>query len=278
MVVSAVPVLDEIVIGDVFFRSRYIESSTMRMATHAIGRYMTDEGALQISLGTGQELGTMLYYAANPDAAKERIQTGMKNGTLDDGELFMLAEYMAAYANKALDESRTFKRQAIMDELTQLPNRRAYDQALERYQRKISEQEDATDISYLMIDIDNFKGVNDTKGHSAGDYILQQVSDIIRTIVKRQTDVGPFRYGGEELCAILPKTSKESAIMLAELIREKVEETAMMFENQHIPLTVSIGVANYKSDGCENVADLHKKADLRVYTAKERGRNRVISE
>jgi diguanylate cyclase (GGDEF)-like protein len=126
-------------------------------------------------------------------------------------------------------------------------------------------------LSCLMIDLDNFKGINDTHGHPAGDMALQQVAAILTEVIRRSDMV--FRYGGEEFLVLLPETDLDGASALAEKIRSAA--AARMFgDDEHIfHLTLSAGAASL-SDG-ESGNDMIARADLALYQAKEQGRNRV---
>ena len=126
-----------------------------------------------------------------------------------------------------------------------------------------------------MIDIDYFKKFNDTYGHQAGDAVLKQVAKILKNN-SRTTDF-VCRYGGEELCIILPNTSAEEALFNAKRINKAIEETEFNLNNSQTgKVTISVGVATFP-DNAENVEDLIEHADKSLYYAKEHGRNQVIS-
>ena len=126
-------------------------------------------------------------------------------------------------------------------------------------------------LSCLMIDVDRFKTINDTYGHITGDVALQQIASVLTQVVRRSDIV--FRYGGEEFLALLPKTDLEGAVALAEKLREAV--VARIFgDGEHtFYLTLSIGAASLSETESGN--DLIARADIALYHAKERGRNRV---
>jgi diguanylate cyclase (GGDEF)-like protein len=156
----------------------------------------------------------------------------------------------------------------MTDALTGLLNRYGLQRALQRelaearrYQRP---------LSCLLLDLDNFKKINDTHGHGAGDTVLQQIAGILSQAV-RGSDV-VFRYGGEEFLMLLPETDLEGAAALAEKIRLAV--AAQLFGGGHIlPLTLSVGVASLL--GHESGHDMIARADMALYHAKALGRNRV---
>ncbi|HCY83523.1 MAG TPA: GGDEF domain-containing protein [Desulfobacteraceae bacterium] len=126
-----------------------------------------------------------------------------------------------------------------------------------------------TPVSLLMIDIDDFKVVNDTHGHQAGDCVLEKLG---KTVLKSIRDMDfAARYGGEELAVIMPGTPLKQAHDVARRIRKNVEK----MRAKDIAVTVSIGVAQ-SGDTVNTVEDLVEKADKRLYEAKERGKNRVV--
>lgn len=123
-----------------------------------------------------------------------------------------------------------------------------------------------------MLDIDNFKSINDRFGHAAGDRVIRSVADGIREQL-RQTDVAG-RLGGEEFAVLLPETSRDDATAIAERIRTAIDIRAVTHERGDIPFTVSVGVADLQPGG--TLADLLVRADEALYRAKRSGRNRVV--
>jgi diguanylate cyclase (GGDEF)-like protein len=123
-----------------------------------------------------------------------------------------------------------------------------------------------------MMDIDHFKLVNDRFGHAAGDYVLRQLADIIRSEVREVDIVG--RYGGEEYTLILPETPLGLAGVVAERLRQKINHTFYSADQTTPQITVSIGVATLDVDTPDFEA-LVNQSDKALYTAKESGRNRV---
>lgn len=130
-------------------------------------------------------------------------------------------------------------------------------------------------LSVIMFDIDFFKRFNDTYGHACGDYVLQTVAKIIRSCI-RSCDLAS-RYGGEELTVMLDKTNKDDAMTVAERIRQHVEEYDFCYENQHVKVTISIGVTVFDSEKnlVTSPKQLVDQADQALYVSKRSGRNRV---
>ncbi|MDZ4166378.1 MAG: GGDEF domain-containing protein [Coriobacteriia bacterium] len=175
----------------------------------------------------------------------------------------------------AVENSRLYKltkRLAITDELTDLYNYRYLQQRLDeeigradRYGKR---------LSFLMLDIDNFKRVNDTYGHRVGDGVLAEIGQVLKTTV-REVDV-VARYGGEEFSVVLPETDASGAFIVAEKIREAISLTRFRDENgeREIHVTVSIGLASYPVHAHDKES-LLRAADDAVYRAKGTGKNRV---
>ncbi len=159
------------------------------------------------------------------------------------------------------------------DGLTQVCNRRKFDQTLEgeinrakRYTRL---------LSLILFDIDHFKRVNDAHGHVAGDAVLRQVATVVAGNVRREDMVA--RTGGEEFAVLAPEVPIANAIALAEKLRMMIEMTPCHFEGNEIPVTASFGVAGFSGEPDMLAENLYGVADGRLYIAKNAGRNRVVS-
>ena len=126
----------------------------------------------------------------------------------------------------------------------------------------------------LIIDIDYFKTVNDRLGHPAGDMVLKQLAALMTDTVRDIDMVG--RYGGEEFMIILPHTSIEQALSLAERLRTSIECHAFDVEDGIVRLTASIGIADVCDPAIASVDDWVNAADMALYDAKAQGRNRVV--
>ncbi len=126
-----------------------------------------------------------------------------------------------------------------------------------------------------MIDIDEFKKVNDSYGHEAGDLVLQQVAAVVKSSLRETDLLG--RMGGEEFAVILPDTALEDAVVLAERARQSIANTYFEIAGQVLskPITISIGVATL-TDEILGITDLLRNADAALYRAKHSGRNCVV--
>jgi diguanylate cyclase (GGDEF)-like protein len=159
---------------------------------------------------------------------------------------------------------------AINDGLTGLYNRGFFDESLNaEVQDSI---ENNRSLTLLMMDLDDFKAVNDTLGHLMGDYVLSEIAAIIKNN-NRASDL-PARYGGEEFAVILPNTNISEARMVAERIRENIEAIEFIVEGKpKTSITISVGIAPLK--GSDLASDLLGRADKALYAAKKRGGNSV---
>ena len=130
-------------------------------------------------------------------------------------------------------------RMTIIDGLTQAHVKRYLLEALEK--EIIRARRHERDLSFMMFDIDHFKKINDYHGHLAGDFVLKELARIVQGRIRR--DEVFARYGGEEFAIVLPETNLEGARALAEGLREKVEQSRFIFQNELIKVTISCGVA-----------------------------------
>lgn len=160
------------------------------------------------------------------------------------------------------------------DGLTGIANRRALEEAMDRECKRASRNQ--LPLSLLLIDIDHFKAYNDTYGHMAGDNILRRVAGAMAGVVHRPSDT-LARFGGEEFAVVLPETSAEGALQLAEAMRHAVERLAVPHAKSSAGpvVTISVGVATSAPDSRVEVAALLEQADKALYSAKASGRNRV---
>lgn len=160
---------------------------------------------------------------------------------------------------------------ATRDGLTGLDNRQQLSYVLRHLLSSSARRRVA--LTMLLIDIDHFKRINDTHGHSCGDEVLKKLAEVLIGCL-RTSDLAA-RWGGEEFVIILPNTAKEHAIEVAERIRNKVDESEVPFEGDKIKVTISIGVSEARHS--DSVQSLFDRADHRLYLAKEGGRNRICA-
>jgi diguanylate cyclase (GGDEF)-like protein len=160
--------------------------------------------------------------------------------------------------------------QAIRDPLTGLFNRRFFSETLEK--ETAQAVRDNSPLSFIILDIDFFKKINDTYGHKCGDFVLQTFSKFLSDNI-RSGDL-LCRFGGEEFVILMPNASTESAYERAEVLRKQFEVMNFDFENQNIKSTFSAGVATFPNHSASSEAVL-SLADQALYQSKANGRNRV---
>jgi diguanylate cyclase (GGDEF)-like protein len=186
-----------------------------------------------------------------------------------------LLEYLASQAAVSIENAdlhETVQRQAVTDELTGLANVRELHATLDRELER-SRRFGGT-LGLMMLDIDDFKRVNDEFGHQQGDEVLSAVASVLR---EHSRDIDePARYGGEELAVVLPQTDVEGAVQLAERMCEAIEalKVARVNSSGHLTVTASFGVASFPGSGGDKHA-LIAAADAALYRAKRAGKNQV---
>ena len=205
-----------------------------------------------------------------------------------DGTTFLqkLGAMIAISIENCINRQRTLEL-GYQDGLTNAYNRRYFDERLKHEVDRCSRKK--SDLVCLFIDIDFFKQVNDKHGHQVGDAVLVRLVALMREQVRSSDIVA--RYGGEEFAIILPETGIQLAHEVAERIRSQVEKQKLIFDDNTLGITVSIGLASLsqikyhmdkdKTDRFDDIADsldqlLLRKADEALYQAKQTGRNQVV--
>lgn len=169
---------------------------------------------------------------------------------------------------KLAEANVNLEKLARIDSLSGLNNRRFWEEKLiEEYLRC---KRTSIESSLIMIDIDNFKAINDTYGHSCGDMVIREVADLMRNC-QRETDISG-RYGGEEFAIILPDTTPEQAKVFAERLRSTVENKKLMLNNQQETITISLGISSYRNEFKSHISWI-ESSDRALYDSKENGRN-----
>jgi len=192
--------------------------------------------------------------------------------TVSERELFADLARQAAVSIENVGLHETVERQAVTDELTGLANFRRFQETLEAEIARSRRSE--APVALVMLDLDNFKRVNDSYGHQMGDVVLGEVGRIVRAS-SRVGDT-PARPGGEELAMILPATDLEGAYNLAERVRREIEELTLPLPGGgELRVTASFGAATHPDSAPEAIG-LVKAADDALYKAKEMGKNRTV--
>lgn len=188
-----------------------------------------------------------------------------------DLQFFSVIGYQMAATLRHFQRFSSVKNMAIYDTLTGLHNRRYFEERFEVEAQKCLSSN--TPLSLVMVDIDFFKKVNDTFGHTEGDQVLCRIASLLKTSVRKKDIVA--RYGGEEFILILPEARLDETFVMAERIRRLVEETLFEVGKARINLTLSLGISNFPSHRVKSKEELMEMADRALYDAKRGGRNRV---
>lgn len=196
---------------------------------------------------------------------------------LRDGDLIRVGQTIFKYLSGSNIESKYHEeiyRLTTIDGLTNAYNKRYFLETLERELTRA--QRYRRGLSLVLFDIDRFKSTNDTYGHLAGDYVLRTLATLVTENIRRQDVLA--RYGGEEFAIILPEIDKAGAIMVCDKLRSMVQEHDFVFGDNHIPVTISLGIRSLQpSDKKLNVDEFIAETDAKLYEAKQSGRNRVCS-
>lgn len=172
------------------------------------------------------------------------------------------------------DMMKELKLLASTDPMTKLYNRR-YFSKISEHTLSLAKREEK-ELSVIMIDIDKFKNVNDTYGHHIGDEVIIHLANQIRSC-KRKSDISA-RFGGEEFVILLPNTNVDGAKVVAENLRKSVENASLIYDDNTLGYTISLGVSQVDLGSDQNIEDGLKQADIALYEAKATGRNRVCSQ
>lgn len=224
----------------------------------------TDHAVLAVPLRAGDQLVGVIQMA---DTRENRTFT------TEDMELLNL---FAQQATIAIQNARLFaevQQLATLDPLTGLYNRRHFFALAEREYERVLRYRHA--LSVILLDVDNFKKVNDTYGHRVGDEVLRQVACQCMALLRAIDIVG--RYGGEEFIGIIPETDLQDAAQVAERLRQQITQTSIELEHVTLSVTVSLGVASWPYDNAINLDVLIDRADQALYLAKHLGKNRVVT-
>ena len=243
--------------------------------TGAVGARLVADGDELAHTGTLNGSGPPLSVALSAGPMGDGLLVLYPpHGAGFDDEAVQLAEWLAGRASIALQNAhlhRLTRQLASTDELTQLANRRQFDEALGAEVARAERFRDQ--VAIVVADLDNFKTVNDRFGHDVGDLVLRAFAASIRTNV-RDVDL-PARYGGEEFTVLLPSTDAEGGRQLAERLRIAAEEMVVdAGDAGEVRVTSSFGVASFPDE--PSAAALLRAADRALYRAKTAGKNTVI--
>ncbi|GIW81750.1 MAG: GGDEF domain-containing protein [Gemmatales bacterium] len=194
--------------------------------------------------------------------------------TLKDGDNLRIGDFIFRYLSGSNVEAQYHEeiyRLTIIDALTGVHNKRYFLEYLERELARSARYDRY--LSLVMLDLDHFKSINGRFGHLGGDYTLREVASVLKNAVRREELFA--RYGGEEFAIILPETDHEGAMSMAERLRQLIEAHPFQFDENRFHVTISLGVATTKGDASMTPNELIRRADEKLFQAKNAGRNRV---
>ncbi len=258
--------------------SKQVHQASTRLQALANSLLSHVEQAGAENSAAGERVATLSSSMTDPgrsDDVQHLAASLMKEAKLIENVVNNLQQNLGAHNNKLTELRSTLvkmRREATTDPLTGLANRRGFSKFLNRA-AEIA-QDSAKPLSLILLDIDHFKMFNDTHGHRLGDEVLKTVASRLRLNLKGQ-DL-PARYGGEEFIAILPGTSLDDAVTVAETIRRALGDSNLVNKvtgDRYGRVTASFGVSRYLPG--EPLEDFIQRADKALYEAKKRGRNRV---
>jgi two-component system cell cycle response regulator len=240
-------------------------------------------GALELldALKTDPDLAGTSVVLLSEDLAEEAVRQGLERGALDWLRKPVTPVEAVVRTRAAL---RTWQLQdrlregnqrlttlAATDDLTGLLARRF----LESHLRGLvaAAMRHGRPLSLVMVDIDNFKEINDTHGHPVGDVVLRTAVDRMRSRLREEDLLA--RWGGDELVLVLPDIGRQGAFAAAEGLRQAIEDTEVSVDGERIPVTVSAGAATWRGESAD---ELVERADAALYDAKAAGRNRVSGD
>jgi diguanylate cyclase (GGDEF)-like protein len=193
---------------------------------------------------------------------------------LRDGDYLRVGNRIFRYLAGGNVESQYHEeiyRLTVLDGLTGAHNQRSLLEFLERELARSARHRRA--LSLVLFDIDHFKAINDHLGHLAGDYTLRELAGCLREAVDREQLFA--RYGGEEFAVVMPETPLDAAVRTAERLRVLVEQHPFWFDGREFAVTISLGAFTTWGDAPLTPAELIRRADEKLYAAKNAGRNRV---
>ena len=200
------------------------------------------------------------------------------NGITAIGIGFLLSIILWRYNYTNITQKRRIEAQqkqleqmAYYDQLTDLPNRRLLEKLIER--EYSSMQRYGHETAIMILDIDNFKNINDTYGHPVGDDILRQLADLLKRSARESDTVA--RFGGEEFIILMPRTTVEEGCVFAERLRKLIMEKSFTIGSDTLQITSSFGVASLNDIDSQTLENYYFAADKALYLAKQSGRNKV---
>ena len=262
------------------FLSSFERSAMSQESNNAFGSLLT--GQMEEINHSAQFSKTLAEFKGLVSAKLSAIRTAFEEKQKEDWtrqetarqereDLQQHLHSMKKEIDQAHRRSKALEKESLMDALTCIPNRRAYERRVrEELQRYVRYQQN---FSLILFDLDHFKHVNDNYGHWAGDKCLKELIKRIKPTLRESDYLA--RYGGEEFVILLPGTDEESAYNVAERLVRIIEKTRFLYQGQEIPLTISVGVTQVLGSDQSHEA-LFNRVDKAMYEAKQNGRNRAV--
>jgi diguanylate cyclase len=269
-----------------FLRSQNVNERLSGVSERVSQRIVAIHDAIDTTMATANAYSASLQIASG-DLVSPALDPGglrkLANELLAETRRMQEANYQLELSlNASRDDIESLqrdledvRREALLDPLTKIYNRKAFDEGISRHLREAMETNEP--LCLLLIDIDQFKRFNDTWGHQTGDQVLRLVAMTLKSNIKGQDMAA--RYGGEEFAAILPATDLDGAVAVADNVRRAVQAKELLKRSTNEKLgrvTASFGVALHRTG--DTVSSLIERADRCLYAAKHRGRNMVVNE
>lgn len=184
----------------------------------------------------------------------------------------MIIVFVHLYETRRASAHQQLRQMARTDALTGVASRGSFQQSLDQSVREARRSQEK--LVLVILDVDHFKAVNDQYGHDAGDQALRHICNSLSQRLRNTDTLG--RLGGEEFGLLLRNTERTAAEPLVEMLREQIASKPLLYGDQQIFLTVTLGLAEWPSDA-DSAEQLYRCADQRLYRGKEQGRNRLVS-
>jgi diguanylate cyclase (GGDEF)-like protein len=239
-----------------------------RIHLDRIKRERAQEEALDLAVKVSQERSQRIIAQTETLDLQRNL-----NETLEEQVKIRTQQYEGAM-DKLEVLNAELQELSLTDQLSQLPNRRCFDERIAEECRRACRED--TNLAVILVDIDHFKNINDSYGHSIGDVCISTVASLLKQVVSRPGDL-IARYGGEEFVYMLPNTSEHDACLIAEKARVLIEGNSIDAGASDINITASFGVSSCVPVGTDAFPDIVSSADAALYRAKGSGRNRVVA-
>lgn len=225
-----------------------------------------------IHTAQGFRVGTLCVFDSHPREPSDGEKRSLEDlAAIVDAEI--QRRKLSVERSRLRDELAEAERRSRIDGLTELWNRTAILELIDSEVERSNRQE--LPVSVAMADLDDFKQINDTHGHQAGDKILRTVAELIRQAIRDYDVAG--RYGGEEFVVLFPESKPEAGMAVAERIRETIDEEPIIDRGLEHEVTISLGVASAKPLASSDAKNLIGEADEALYKAKHEGKNMVVN-